>query len=375
MLDLRLRQARRRPASGGSAPPVERHRRPGGSALDGVTRLRIGGPGAERLGPEGQGEEGAQRGRDPDALPGRRGGRGTSGRANSASCWRQRPQGEQSAAPSVSDHDLDDRTVAGGDHRPDGRRLRRIARPGRPRSPRCSRRGAAPRRQVPTRKRERRARREHGARVAARGRGRPGSAGVRRPPSIGPEGARVRHQAVPAGVIAPSRRGRRWPAGRPPGRRSRPGGATVRTYGIAWMSCTGTTPTSGQRRALEADLDRVGEGEEEAGAERRHRAPLAEDQRGEGEVSLAGRHVPDEGRVVGDRQVGAREAAQHAARRRAPGSAWRPPRCPRCRPRPGSRRPRAAAARSASGRRATPRPARRPRRGRRAGCGRSRPRR
>ena len=27
---------------------------------------------------------------------------GTSGRANSASCWRHRPQGEQSSAPSVT---------------------------------------------------------------------------------------------------------------------------------------------------------------------------------------------------------------------------------------------------------------------------------
>src|SRR5207245_11504093 len=69
----------------------------------------------------------------------------------------------------------------------------------------------------------------------------------------------------------------------------------------------------GQRRPLKAGLDYVGEREEEARAERRPWTPLPEDEGGQGEIALARRHVPDERRVVGDRQVRPRHAAQHAA--------------------------------------------------------------
>ena len=148
---------------------------------------------------------------------------------------------------------------------------------------------------------------------------------------------------------------------------------TVRTYGMAWMSWTGTTPTTRQRRALEPRLDGVGEGEEEAGQHGRHRAPLPEDQGGQGEIALARRHVPDERRVMGDRQIRARTARRGRRSRSRPGSASAPPRRPRCRRRPGSRPPRAAGGRTASGTRATPPRARRSPRDRRARCDRSRP--
>src|SRR5438552_7691781 len=68
-----------------------------------------------------------------------------------------------------------------------------------------------------------------------------------------------------------------------------------------------------QRRPLQAKLDRVGEGEQQARAQRRQRAPLPEDQRGQREVAFAGRHITDEGRVVSRRQIRAREPAQDAA--------------------------------------------------------------
>src|SRR5438309_7661106 len=68
-----------------------------------------------------------------------------------------------------------------------------------------------------------------------------------------------------------------------------------------------------QRPALPSQLDRVGEGEQQAGAERRQRAPLPEDQRGQREVALPGRHIADEDRVVSGRQVGARESTEDAA--------------------------------------------------------------
>ena len=130
--------------------------------------------------------------------------------------------------------------------------------------------------------------------------------------------ARARGAPAPASasrgvLIGPSRTGRRWRAGPPLGRRSRRGEPTVRMYGIAWISSTGTTPTRGSGTPLQARLDHVGEGEEQAGAERRHRPPLAEDQGGEGEISLARRHVADERGVLRDRKIRAREPAERAA--------------------------------------------------------------
>ena len=78
------------------------------------------------------------------------------------------------------------------------------------------------------------------------------------------------------------------------------------------MSAVGTGPKPGTMHALEARLAGVGEGEQQAGEDGRDRAPLAEDQRGERQVALAGAHVAHEPGTLGDRQVGAGDAGQHA---------------------------------------------------------------
>src|SRR5215208_627856 len=70
---------------------------------------------------------------------------------------------------------------------------------------------------------------------------------------------------------------------------------------------------SGERHALEPDRGGVEEPEQEAGAERRKRAPAREDQGRERDEALAGGHVGDEAGRQRDRQVDAAKAAQHAA--------------------------------------------------------------
>ena len=101
---------------------------------------------------------------------------------------------------------------------------RRTGRPGRPRSRRCTPRRAARSPRAGTRRRG----------SASRARGRWRARGAR-----GPAWARG------LSLIVPSRTARRWRAAPPRVRRSRRADTTVRTYGMAWMSWTGTTPTTG----------------------------------------------------------------------------------------------------------------------------------
>ena len=69
-----------------------------------------------------------------------------------------------------------------------------------------------------------------------------------------------------------------------------------------------------QRHALQPRGQRVGEREEQAGAERRPRFPFAKNQRGEREVALARRHVAHEARARRRREIRARP--RRTARRR-----------------------------------------------------------
>src|ERR687887_1065558 len=65
----------------------------------------------------------------------------------------------------------------------------------------------------------------------------------------------------------------------------------------------------------EALGERRREAEEERGAEGAEGAPLAEDERGEGDVAAAGGHVLVEGVDEADREVGAAERGEHAGER------------------------------------------------------------
>ena len=78
------------------------------------------------------------------------------------------------------------------------------------------------------------------------------------------------------------------------------------------MNCTGTLPISGQATPCKRIDSRIEEAEQQAGEHRRHRPPFGEDQRRQRDEALAGGHVLDEAGVLGDRQIGAGDAAEHA---------------------------------------------------------------
>src|SRR6185436_2444046 len=65
------------------------------------------------------------------------------------------------------------------------------------------------------------------------------------------------------------------------------------------------------RLPLQRDRDRAREAEEEAGREGAERVPLAEDDRGEGDVAAAGAHVLVEGAGEADREVCPTEGREH----------------------------------------------------------------
>src|SRR5215213_12031913 len=67
----------------------------------------------------------------------------------------------------------------------------------------------------------------------------------------------------------------------------------------------------GESHALKPDRGGIEEPEQEAGAERRKRAPAGKDQSRKRDEALAGGHVGDEAGREGDREIGAAEAAEH----------------------------------------------------------------
>ena len=79
------------------------------------------------------------------------------------------------------------------------------------------------------------------------------------------------------------------------------------------MNCTGTSPMSGSGMPLHADRHRIEKAKEQAGEHCLNRAPLGEDQCRKRYVTLARSHVLDEAGALGRRQIGASNAAQHAA--------------------------------------------------------------
>ena len=76
--------------------------------------------------------------------------------------------------------------------------------------------------------------------------------------------------------------------------------------------CTGHLADAGKLHALQPDRDRSQEPEKQAGAKRRQRPPIGENERRQSDEPLAGGHVLDEACRLGNRQVGAAKAAQQA---------------------------------------------------------------
>ena len=118
----------------------------------------------------------------------------------------------------------------------------------------------------------------------------------------GPDGLRVRHGALYCLTY-----GRPAAAG-PRERPMTPTRATsVSTYGSVERRFAEARSAGQERRALQTQGERAREAEQEAGAVRAERAPVAEDDGRQGDVAAAGRHVLVEGVPEAEREVGAAE--------------------------------------------------------------------